>query len=148
MEGFRHKLEIQVRFKDIDRMGHVNNANYFTYVESARCKYFDHVLGVQSDWHLQDGVIMAHVDMDFRAPLMYDDEVVVYTRCSRLGTKSFDLAFRIMRLEAAAGGEVIRKEMLAAEGKTVIACYDYDLKKTIPIPAEKRKKIELFEGLL
>ena len=29
---FRHRTSIQIRFKDIDSMGHVNNANHFTYL--------------------------------------------------------------------------------------------------------------------
>ena len=52
-ESFKHKVEIQIRFKDLDMLGHVNNANYFTYAEYARLKYFDHVVGEDKDWHSQ-----------------------------------------------------------------------------------------------
>ena len=45
MEGFKHKTSIQLRFKDVDMMGHVNNANHFTYLELARVKYFNEVAG-------------------------------------------------------------------------------------------------------
>ncbi len=49
---FKQKTAIQIRFKDIDMMGHVNNANYITYFELARLTYFDSLKdeGVKIDW--------------------------------------------------------------------------------------------------
>ena len=140
MQPFKHKIEIQLRFKDVDMMGHVNNANYFSFAEVARLKYFDHVVGEDTDWHTQHGLILAHFDIDLRHAISYGDKVFVYTRCSRLGNKSFDLSF-VMTIES--GTDIIT----AAEGKSVIACYDYDLKASKEIPADRRKKIEEFEGL-
>ena len=49
---FRHKTKIQIRFKDIDKLGHVNNANHITYFELARVDYFDALAdeGVKIEW--------------------------------------------------------------------------------------------------
>lgn len=141
MSSFKHKVEIQVRFKDLDMMGHVNNANYFSYVEYARLKYFDHVIGENTDWHSQKGLIMAHFDIDFRQAISYDDKIYVHTRCSRLGTKSFDLSWKITK-----NINNLLTEETVAEGKAVIVCYDYVLKKAKEIPSNRRKLLEIFEN--
>jgi acyl-CoA thioester hydrolase len=82
----------RVRFRDRDAMGHVNNAVYSTYLEEAR-------IGVLGD--LGD-VILARVEIDFRAELRMGEEVEVRTRCPRVGTKSFELEHVI-----SAGGRVV-----------------------------------------
>ena len=46
MKNFRHKIPIQIRFKDLDDMGHVNNANHLSYIELARVKYFQEVFDI------------------------------------------------------------------------------------------------------
>ncbi len=140
MEGFKHKTPIQVRFKDVDMMEHINNAEYFSYVELARLKYFDEVVGPDADWHDQHGLIMAHFEIDFREAGSFDDNISVYTRCSKLGTKSFDLEWCIVK-------ETGSTEKILAEGKTIVACYDYETRKAKEIPPERRKLIEEFERL-
>jgi acyl-CoA thioester hydrolase len=140
MEAYRHKYEIQVRFKDVDMMRHVNHANYLSFVELARLKYYDHVLGADTDWHLQHGLIMARFEIDYKSAVEYDDTVVIYTRCSKLGNKSFEMNWIMNKARDG-------KEEIAAEGKAVIVCFDYRLKKAIEIPADRREKIRRYEGL-
>jgi acyl-CoA thioester hydrolase len=141
MTGYKHKTQIQVRFKDVDMMGHINNADFFSYVELARLKYFDTVIGTDSDWHDQHGLILAHFEIDFKTAASFDDNISVYTKCSRLGNKSFELSW-VMVNEP----ELSENEVVLAEGKAVIACYDYHQNKSIPIPEERRKLIIKFEG--
>lgn len=148
MKNFKHKIPIQIRFKDLDDMGHVNNANHLTYIELARVKYFQEVFDIGTDWNKQDGLILARVEMDFRKPIFFDDKVFVYTRCSRIGNKSFDLSFLIVREAAPTNntspGEI--KTEILAEGKTVLACYDYLQGKTTEIPEERKIIINGYEG--
>lgn len=147
MQGYRHRVEIQIRFQDVDAMNHVHHANYLAYAEHARLRYYDAVLGTtDTDWHSQNGLIMARTEVDFRKPLMLDDCAAIYTRCARLGTKSFELNWVLARSitssrDATAGGEEI-----VAEGRTVIVCYDYATQSTVEIPAERRSLIERYEG--
>ncbi len=137
---FKHKFAIQIRFKDVDMMRHVNHADYLSYAELARLKYYDDVLGPNTDWHSQHGLIMARTEVDYKASIGFDDTVIVYTRCSKLGTKSFELTWMITKSQRVA-------EEIAAEGKTVIVCYDYESKKAVEIPIDKRLKIQKYEGL-
>ena len=137
MNGFRHKTPIQIRFKDIDALNHVNNANHVTYFELARVKYFDDVVKEEVNWSEQ-GIILAKISVDYKAPIYFKDNVSVYTKCSRLGTKSFDFTYSLVRTE---GG----KETELAAGSSVQVCFDYKKKITIPIPELWRKKVESFE---
>ena len=108
----------RVRFRDCDAMGHVNNAVYSTYLEESRIG----VLGGLTDF------ILARVELDFRSELRAGEEVEVRTRCSRIGTKSFDLEHVI-----SANGRVV------AEGKSVLVSYDYERAVSIPVPPELRE---------
>ena len=112
----KHKTIIQIRFADIDSLGHVNNANYLTYMESARIKYFVEVVGEKVDW-TKNGIILAKATIDFKAPVeLADQEVTVYTWCSNMGTKSFELSYSIVNSKnntvAAEDGGERRKEWI------------------------------------
>ena len=118
--SFPHVHRDRVRFRDCDAMGHVNNAVFSTYLEEAR-------IGVLGD--LVD-FILARVEIDFRSELRMGEEVEVRTRCSRIGTKSFDLEHVIE-----AGGRVV------AEAKSVIVSYDYERGESVPVPDDMRKRL-------
>jgi acyl-CoA thioester hydrolase len=139
MQGFKHKVPIQLRFKDVEKMGHVNNANYLTYVELARIKYFEDAVGTNANWSQQLGIILARIEIDYKLPIFLHDQVSVYTRCSRLGNKSLDLSWVIIRHKK-------DKEELVAQGLAVLVCYDYVHNKTIAIPDTQRKRLEEYEG--
>ena len=133
-------MPIQIRFKDTDKMGHVNNANYLTYIESARIKYFDDVLSTNVKWNHSVGVILARVEIDYKLPVFLRDSIFVYTRCSRLGTKSFTLDWAIVR-------EKDKEETIVAQGNAVLVCYDYENERTVALPDQQRERIKSFEGI-
>lgn len=137
MEKFKHKIPIQIRFKDVDMMGHVNNANHFTYLELARVKYFDTVSGEKTNW-TKTGIILAKTIIDYKLPILLTDQLFVYTKCSRIGNKSFDLIYKIIKEETG-------KEILLADASTVLVCYDYGKGQSILMPDEWKKKIQEFE---
>lgn len=119
-------------------MGHVNNANHLSYIELARIKYFEEVVGMDSTWSKQQGIILAHISIDYKAPLFIHDTVFVYTRCAKLGTKSIELAWAIVR-------ENSGTEEIIAQGNSVLVCYDYSLGKSTTIPEPYRSRIEAYE---
>lgn len=137
---FRHKTLIQIRFKDVDSMGHVNNANHFTYFELARMKYFREVVGEQIDWNTQ-GIILAHLEIDYKIPILLQDEVWVYSRISRFGSKSFEVEYKIVKIQGTS-------ELICATGKSVQVCFNYETNQTIPVPSSWKAKAELYEGLI
>ena len=134
---FKHKTPIQIRFKDIDALNHVNNANHVTYFELARVKYFDDVVNEEVNWSEQ-GIILAKITVDYKAPIYFKDKVFVYTKCIRLGNKSFDLAYSLVR-------EKDGQETELASGSSVQVCFNYKDQATISIPDSWRKRVEAFE---
>ena len=121
----KHKTPIQIRFKDIDKLGHVNNANHVTYFELARVDYFDALAAsdIKIDW-INEGVILAKIEMEYKQPILLEDKVFVYTWVSRMGSKSFDMSCSIVKLENGV-------EVELAKGLAIIVCYNYKTNQTI-----------------
>jgi acyl-CoA thioester hydrolase len=118
----------RVRFRDLDVMGHVNNAVYLTYIESARVAYLQD-LGAAAT--LEDmSIIVARIEIDFRAPVGFGEEVEISVHASRFGEKSFDLDY-VLRI----GGKVV------AEAKSVLVSYDYGKGEAVDLPEEWREKL-------
>jgi acyl-CoA thioester hydrolase len=136
-ERFKHSMRPEIRFVDVDVFGHVNNAHYLTYFEQARVKYFDDIVGWKYDWSKQ-GIILARAEINFVMPVLFRDEAVIMTRCSRIGNKSFDLDYRMIK-------KVNGIEVLLADGKTVMVAFDYDTKQSIPIPEQWKKLLDEYE---
>lgn len=136
MNPFRHKTPIQIRFKDVDRLGHVNNANHITYFELARVEYFNALMGddIRIDWE-NESLILAKIEMDYKQPILLDDRIVVYTWVSRLGSKSFDMSCSIVKQEKDG------KETEMAKGLAIIVCFNYKLNQSIPIPESWKEKM-------
>ena len=124
MDGYPFVYDDSVRFKDLDAMGHVNNAVFLTFMESARIAYLS-ALGAGDD-PLQN-LILARAEVDFRSPITFGDEIQVGVRTSRVGTKSFELEY-----EVRASGRV------AAEGRSVLVGYDYESRASVEIPEDWR----------
>ncbi len=124
VDGFPFVYRDTVRFRDLDGMGHVNNAVFLTYIESARIAFLSS-LGAGDN--PQQSLILARIEVDFRSPIAFGEEVEVGVRASRVGTKSFDLEYEIR-----ADGRV------AGEGKSVLVGYHYERGASVEIPAEWR----------
>jgi acyl-CoA thioester hydrolase len=116
----------QGRFRDLDAMGHVNNAVFLTYMEQARSAFFVEHDPVGTLEALK--LILARVEIDFRSPVGFGETVEVEVRGSRVGSKSFDLEYTLRS-----------GERIVAEGKSVQVGFDYESGTTIPIPEAWRK---------
>ena len=136
-DSFKYKTSLEMRFADLDMMGHVNNAVYFTYMEMGRTKYWKHA--IKWDWH-KTGVVIGKASIDYIAPIFLGDKIHIYVKTSRLGTTSFDLDYLIVK--EANGAEVV-----CSKGKTVCVAFDYSAKKPTAIPAKEREKMLSFEQL-
>lgn len=138
-ENYRYSTAIPIRYGDMDTLGHVNNAKYLTYLEQSRISYIRD-RGLWNGSLSAQGLIIARIEIDYRAPIsMEDGQTVVWTRVSRIGNKSFDMA-QLVLVERA--GKVIT----AAEANTVIVVYDYTAAVTTPIPDTWRALINTFES--
>jgi len=122
----KHRSAIQIRFSDIDAMGHVNNAVYLSYFEQARMSFFEHRVKGEWDWK-KDGIILARNEVDYRLPLLLKDIAYIDTWIEKMGTKSMDIAYNIYKQE----GE---QEQLCASGASVIVAFDFTTGRTTAIP--------------
>lgn len=138
MSEFNFFQPIDVRYGDLDPQGHVNNAVFVTYLEHARVGYIRHLDLWDGKSYLELGFIIAHIEVDFSAPILITDEVRVGVRVSRLGDKSLDMLYRV---EHAQTGKVF------GTGRTVLVGYDYRKERSIPLLEEWRKKVSTFEDI-
>lgn len=134
-ENYQHETRITVRFADLDAMGHLNHAKYLTFMEQARVLYIRQVCELAGDWD-SFGVILASVACDYLQPVSFAEAVTIYTRCSRLGGKSFDIDC-ILKND---------NDETVATGKSVMVAFDYHTNQTIPISDVWRKKITAYES--
>ena len=134
-DGFRFKAEVQVRFRDLDPMNHVNNAVYLTYFEIARTAYWAAMTGSSELRDLDQ--ILAETTCTYRSPATFNERLDVWLKATRLGRSSFDFAYRI---NERTGGRLI------ATGRSVQVMYDYAAGRPIPIPDELRARFAEFEG--
>ena len=125
--------KIQVRFSDIDSMGHVNNAIYLNYFEYARIQYFNALIGTEWDWFDQ-GLLLANNNIDYLKPVLLTDDISIDTKCVKTGNKSFVLEYKLY----------VHKEnekVIYTQGTSTLVCYNYNLKKTIEIPEELKNEM-------
>jgi acyl-CoA thioester hydrolase len=138
---FAHRREIDVRFADTDAMGHVNNAVYLTYCESARIAYWTDVTGepVRLGTEGAESLILAEARITYRAPAFHGETITVETRATRIGRSSFTLEHR---LTARVGDGPSR---LVATSESILVRYDYAADAPIAVSAAHRAAIETFE---
>lgn len=136
---FKHSTPIQIRFVDQDSLGHVNNANYLSYIELARIDYLQDILDI--DFSSAESVILAKATVDYKLPILLNDKILVFTRYSRIGNKSFDLEYQLVRTN---NGE----HTIMATAHTVIVAFNYQQQKPISVPQHWKEKLEAYDGAL
>lgn len=126
---FRFHHTVQVRFRDLDPVGHAHHTVPLIYLEEARAEFWRTVAGRPG---LDDiDYVMAEVTVRFHRRIRWPSRVTVGLRVGRLGTKSFDMEFEI-RDEA---GDLL------SSGRTVQVMYDYGAEKTIELSPELRERL-------
>lgn len=124
-------VDIPVTWRDMDAAGHVNNAVYFTYMETARVETYFRMTGGRRAPELD--IILARTSCDFRSPAQMGDVLVVNVSPIRVGEKSFTLAYRICDKAT---------DRLVAEGESVQVMFDYATNRGKRVPDELRKLLE------
>jgi acyl-CoA thioester hydrolase len=127
------KIQINVRFRDIDGMGHVNNAVFFTYFEEGRKAFFQSI-SAGSDLSIFP-FILAHIGCDFLNPIRLDTRLSLEMWVKEIGKKSFGLGYSLV--------DSTDPSIKYAKGESVQVCFDYGENKSIAVTAElKRRLIE------
>jgi len=125
---------IDVRFSDLDALGHVNNAVFFTYFEEGRKKFSKKYFKVSdpSDFRF----IMAHISCDYLKPVMFVDNVTLKMWVKDIGTKSFAFEYKLVHQSD--------ESMVYATGESVQVCYDYKKDQSIVVSDEMKAKLTAY----
>lgn len=134
LADFAHRIELAVRWGDVDMLGHVNNAKYFTYDESSRIEYFE-AFGRDDPRMWKDyGLILASIGADFISQVHYPATLTVGTRITRLGRSSMSTL-----------SGLFVGDQLAAAVRGTLVWFDYVNQKSMPIPEHIRAAIRARE---
>ena len=125
---YSHRLD--VRFRDCDALGHVNNSVYLTYLEQARLHCWRELWGFGEADSPVPGVIMARAEIDYRLPAHYGQTLEIRIALAAIGRTSFTYDYEIVD----EGNRII------ASARTVQVMYDYAPAKPVPIPDDIRQK--------
>ncbi|MBL7785486.1 MAG: acyl-CoA thioesterase [Chitinophagales bacterium] len=136
-QEFKYHLPLQLRWRDVDALQHVNNAVYLTYLEMARGRYFTDVY--EWDWD-NDGMILANVSINYRLPILLTDKSTILTRISQVGNKSFTMEY-VITVER--HGQILA----ACTATSVQVMYDYTTQQTLAIPPHLKLRIADYEGI-
>ncbi len=124
---------VPVRFRDVDAMGHVNNAVYATYLEQARTEYFRDVLDADLS---SVSTVLASLSISFRRPVhLEDDSVDVEIDVTEIGESSVPMTY-----------ELRTDDGVVAEAESVQVAVD-GAGSSRPIPEAYRTAIESYHGL-
>ena len=134
----RHVEPVSVRWGDLDSMGHVNNAKYFTYCESARMSYFAAVRMTEHKEAGSHGPALAAANLNFRRQVRWPAELDVATRVAEIGRSSFKMEYEIF---------LRGTDERVADGTGVIVWVDYGTGRSIPLPESFKEEIRRFEGI-
>lgn len=128
---FTHSLPIQIRFSDVDVIGHVNNIIFLQYYDTGKAAFMTELLGRSISWYEVD-VVVANIDCAFIAPILYGENIEVLTACTYIHDKSFKLLQMLRNKDT---GEV--KSIC----ETVMVSFDPDTQKVAPLKDEWRQRL-------
>ncbi len=136
---FHVHCDIEVRFRDLDALGHVNNAVYITYLEMARVRYMQRLGHAELDQ--TPGRVFPFLLLDvycrYHSPVVLGEKVRVFIRCSRTGRSSFEFEYLVKNPA---------DDRLVASGYSTQVHYDYTAGRTAPLPDWLRQRVAKIEG--
>ena len=132
---FRHTFPVQLRFSDVDQLGHVNNSVYFSLYDLAKTTYFNDVMNRENKWH-EAKIVVANIQASFLAPVFFRENIVIRTATVHLGNKSLTLMQQAVNADT---------NEVKCTCQTVMVGYDLESKSSQPISEEWKQAIKAFE---
>ncbi|MDE7350623.1 MAG: acyl-CoA thioesterase [Muribaculaceae bacterium] len=123
-EKFRHAVPLQLRFNDIDVLGHVNNNAQLALFDVGKTEFYNALRGQLADWSRVEAVIV-NINCTFMEQIRFTDPMEVRTRVKKIGEKSFTLQ-QILRNTATG--------QICSMCESVMVSVDYATKTSKPIP--------------
>lgn len=133
---FHHSMPVQIRFTDIDMLGHLNNSIYLQFMDLAKVDYFTRVNERGIDWNNLD-LVIANINSNFLAQTKFGEQLLVLTQTYSIGHKSLQLHQRILSADT---GE------LKCVATTVMVSVDLDTGITKPVSEQWIADLSAYEG--
>lgn len=127
-----HECAMPIRWGDMDAFGHVNNTNFFRYMEQARIEWLES-LALASVGEAGTGPVIVNANMTFLKQLQYPGDVVCHTFAGLPGRSSLETRFELRRADDAA--------TLVAHGSAKLVWVDYASGRSTPMPEPLRARV-------
>lgn len=137
LKKFRFSTPINIRWNDLDPIGHVNNVIFFEYFQDGRGYY---MLNASKTWDWSKHMfLIAHIEADYFSELKITDKnPQIWIRTTQLGNKSFDLEYLITSTSN-------RETKIHAKGKSTQVYFDVLAKKSLELPKWFKEELTLYE---
>ncbi len=132
---WHHQMPAQLRFSDVDRFGHMNNAVYFSIFDTFKMQYFREAIG--NEFFHKYAIVMANLSANYLSPIYFPDEIAIQTAIIHLGNKSFTMIQRAINT---------RTKDIKCVCKSIMVTYDINENRSVAMPEEYKQKIMKFEG--
>ncbi|MEE8215441.1 MAG: thioesterase family protein [Acidiferrobacterales bacterium] len=132
-----HRLTLPVRWGDMDALGHVNSATYFTYMEQARVRWLES-LGTKIAADVGEGPVIANATCTFEQPIIYPANLEVHLYGGPPGRSSFESYYELR--------DAARPDTVFAQGRARVVWVDYSTGRSAPLPAKIRKLLPAAKG--
>lgn len=136
-QDYKHSIPIQIRFSDIDKLGHVNNACYLNYFELGRVFYLNNLLVETNNW-TEYGFVLARTELDYIDSILLPHKIYCCTKVIKIGTKSLVTKSVLIK-------EIENGYMECASANFTLVAMNYIENKSMAVPDKWRKLIEDFE---
>ncbi|MFI3299071.1 MAG: acyl-CoA thioesterase [Rikenellaceae bacterium] len=128
------RTKIQLRWNDIDALGHLYNGQYQHLYDFAKSDFIAQLLGVRDNWAQSDqGFVTVRTLNNYYSPVYIQEEIEILTTIRRVGSSSFDI---FQRMVCSATGEV------KSDSLSVMVCYNPKSGESYEIPTEAKKVME------
>lgn len=133
---FHCTLPIQLRFSDLDTLGHVNNSVYLNLFDLGKSDYFERAAGERQDWN-NVNVVIANINCNFLHETRFDEKLVVKTQVARIGNKSFTVQQVLQNVDT---------QEVKCVCQQVMVYLDPETRLPAPLPQHWRDCFNTFEG--
>ncbi|HZF99861.1 MAG TPA: acyl-CoA thioesterase [Chitinophagales bacterium] len=134
IDSFPVSLQLRLDWSEMDLFGHVNNVQYFKFIQAARVNFWEHLASMIKLWEQRVGPSLASTGCQFRKPLFYPGNIVVQSKLEFVKTTSFGIHHRILN----SSGEP------CAEAHDVVVLFDFNRQEKVPIPEAMRAEMQAF----
>lgn len=133
---FHHRQDVQMRFNDIDILGHVNNTIYFQYMDFGKIQYITEALNDKINIR-KESLVIVNISCEFYQITRYDEPLCVLTRVDEIGDSSLTLEQRVVNPQT---------EDVKTIARTVMVGFNIEKNEKMRIPDHWRRAISAYEG--